>query len=396
MRFLLLPAILALLINGLVDFLIYHIIKNSKHNRPWAKLQLWSAVLLAVFLIVIVVLPKRNGSDTQLLTVMWGLYAYISIYVPKYIYLIFRILSRLPRLWKKKPSKIVSGTGGALALLVFLLMWWGALINRFNIQVRYADIPVASLPTSFDGLRIAQISDLHVGTYGYDDSFVRELVDSVNSLHPDIIVFTGDMVNRKSEEFVPFISAISKLKAPLGVYSIMGNHDYADYSDWPSPEAKDADVKALKSMQRKAKLKMLNNETAWIRLDSDSIALIGVENIGDPPFKSYGDLNAAYPHLNDKNVKILLTHNPAHWENDIQDHNTNIALTLAGHTHAMQMELLGLSPASLRYDKWGGLYTDAKGQNLYVNIGAGAVGLPYRIGATPEITLFTLKKKNKS
>ncbi len=393
MRFLLLPAIVALLINGVVDFLLYHIIKNSKHNRPWAKLQLWSAVLLAVYMIVIFIMPKRNGSDAQLLTVMWSLYAYISVYVPKYIYLIFRILSRLPKLWKKKPSKIVSSTGGVLAVVVFVLMWWGALINRFNIQVCEVEIPVANLPAPFDGLRIAQISDLHVGTYGHDDSFVRELVDSVNALHPDIIVFTGDMVNRKSEEFRPFISAISKLKAPLGVYSIMGNHDYGDYSDWPSTEAKDADVEALKSMQGKANLKMLNNKTAWIRIDSDSIALIGVENIGDPPFKIYGDLNAAYPNLKDRNVKILLTHNPAHWENDIENQDTNIALSLAGHTHAMQMELFGLSPAAFRYDKWGGLYSDSKGQYLYVNIGAGAVGLPYRIGATPEITLFTLKKE---
>lgn len=392
MRFPILPALMILLVNGVVDFLIYHIIKKSKFSRPWAKIQLWSALALALFMIVMACMPKRNGSDTQLLVLMWSLYAYASVYVPKFIYLLFRLLSRLPILARKKPWRALGRTGLILALVTFVLMWWGALINRFNIQTRYVEIPVPQLPAGFDGLRIAQISDLHVGTYGHDDSFVRELVDSVNALHPDLIVFTGDMVNRRSEEFKPFIDAVSGLKAPLGVYSIMGNHDYGDYSDWPTPQDKDADVQAIKSMQAKAGLKMLNNDTDWIRINGDSIALIGVENIGDPPFKIYGDLKTAYPNLGDKNVKILLTHNPAHWENEIEDHDTNIALTLAGHTHAMQMELFGISPAALRYDKWGGLYTDSKGQNLYVNIGAGAVGLPYRIGATPEITLFTLKK----
>ncbi|MDE6692142.1 MAG: metallophosphoesterase, partial [Muribaculaceae bacterium] len=193
---------------------------------------------------------------------------------------------------------------------------------------------------------------------------------------------------------IPFISTMRRLHAPYGVYSVMGNHDYCDYSAWPSMSDNVADEDNLKRMEAEADLTMLNNSFSWIRSGSDSIALIGVENIGDPPFRVYGDLSEAYPDIADDNVKILLSHNPAHWQDDIEDNiDTNVALTLSGHTHAMQIELMGWSPAMFRYRYWGGLYSDTKGQKLYVNIGAGTVGMPFRIGATPEITLFTLRPK---
>ena len=165
---------------------------------------------------------------------------------------------------------------------------------------------------------------------------------------------------------------------------------------WPSPEAKVADRRHLVELQEGMGWKMLNNATAVIHRGADSIAIVGVENIGDPPFPVYGDLDKAYPgDLADPVFKILMSHNPAHWTADIADApDKNIPLTLSGHTHAMQMEVLGVSPAALRYSTWGGMYSDADGSHsLYVNIGIGEVGIPARIGATPEITLFTLSKK---
>lgn len=392
MRFPLIPAIIILLLNCIVDYYIYRQLRARKAGATLAKTYLLASAAVTVYIIIVVCMPKRNGSDSTLLFVMWSIFAYLTIYLPKYVYLIFRFLSNLPRLWKAHRWRWLTTTGTIISIATFLIMWWGALINRYNIQKKEIEVNVADLPPSFQDFKLAQISDLHVGTYGQDTTFISALVDSVNAAGADMIVFTGDLVNRHAKEFEPFVSVLSRLRAPYGVYSIMGNHDYGDYSDWDTPEAKEADIAHLQKMQARAGMKMLNNATTWIHKGADSIALIGVENIGDPPFKIYGDLKAAYPDLDDSNTKILLTHNPAHWEDEIEDRPTNVALTLSGHTHAMQCEISGLSPAALRYDKWGGKYTDHNGQHLYVNIGAGTVGMPYRIGATPEITVLTLRR----
>lgn len=392
MRFPLLPAIILLVVNMLVDRSLYRIIKESFSGSLWPRIQKWTSILLALVIVVLVCLPKRSGSDGSLVGIMWLLFAYITVYVPKYIYLIFRLFASIPLLWHGDRWRWLSITGIIVSIISFVSLWWGALVNRLNIQVCEVTVDIPDLPSDFNGFTIAQISDLHVGTFGSDTSFVSRLVDSINSLHPDLIVFTGDIVNRHSSELRPFVSTLRRLNAPYGVYSVMGNHDYGDYSDWPSMADKEQDVRDLWRMEADADLRMLNNSFDWIRCGADSIALIGVENIGDPPFRVYGDLSDSYPNISDSNIKILLSHNPAHWKDDIEDNiDTNVALTLSGHTHAMQIELFGWSPAVFRYDKWGGLYTDTRGQKLYVNIGAGTVGMPFRIGATPEITLFTLR-----
>lgn len=393
MRFPILLALILLAVNSAVDVCLYRIIRYSCHNRLWARLQKWSSVLLAIVILAMVCLPKRNGSDESLVLIMWILFAYVTIYVPKYIFLIFRAIGSLPLLWHADRWRWTSLMGIVVGVVSFATLWWGALINRLNIDVNEVEVRIPNLPADFDGFTIAQISDLHVGTFGDDTTFVSMLVDSINSLNPDLIVFTGDIVNRRSEEFKPFIRLLRRLHAPFGVFSIMGNHDYGDYSDWPSESDKRQDVRNLWKMEADADMIMLNNSFRWLRSESDSIALIGVENIGDPPFRVYGDLSEAYPDISDNNVKILLSHNPAHWEDDIEDNmDTNVALTLSGHTHAMQMSFFGWSPAAFRYRNWGGLYADSRGQQLYVNIGAGTVGMPFRIGATPEITLFTIRQ----
>lgn len=383
-----------LVFNGLVDWYIYRQLQRRSFNRKvLSRIQKWTALAFAALLLAAMIVPARSGSSDELVVKMWLLFAYFSIYIPKFIAGVFDIIGGLPRLWHKGRIPGMAWTGVVLAVVVFVCFWWGALVTRYDIDKKDVEVSVKGLPDAFDGYRVAQFSDLHVGTFGTDTAFVSKLVDEINALRPDAIVFTGDIVNRQSDEIHPFVKTLSRLEAPGGVYAILGNHDYGDYREWDSSEAKAANMEELYDAYRRAGIRLLLNETEWLRRGNDSIALIGVENIGDAPFPVYGSLSKAYPALDDSVAKILLTHNPAHWVDSIRDNdNLNVALSLAGHTHAMQVEVFGLSPASMRYETWGGMYADPTGtRKLYVNIGAGEVGVPMRIGATPEITLLTLR-----
>lgn len=394
MRLPLLMVTILIIVNLSIDYYIWWALRRRYPQRPWSKIQLWSAITINLFLFTVLCVPRRSGEDSQLLFIMWSLFSYLTIYTAKLVFIIFDAISLIPKIWRRKRWKWLTPTGVVLALFCFLSMWYGALITRNSIDVNEVTIEIKGLPKTFDGYRIVQISDFHVGTYGNDTTFVHKIVERVNSLNPDIVFFTGDIVNRHAPELQPFIKNLAQIKAPGGVYAILGNHDYGDYYDWDSPIDKDNDRHQLLSAFDDMGWDLILNDHRWLVNGNDSIALIGVENIGDPPFHIYGDLQSAYPTTGDSHTKILLSHNPAHWENDIADHpNQNIALTLSGHTHAMQMQMGNISPASLRYKYWEGLYHDTQGQQLYVNIGLGAVGLPMRIGAAPEITLITLRCK---
>ena len=397
MRLPLLLILPVLILDALVDWYICRAVwqRCRSHATLWRKTALWSSVILALALVAIIIWPKKSGSDADLSGLMWALYTYFSIYIAKYFFVILDLLAKIPQLFGRHRLKWLSMCGIAAGIVVCCLMWWGALINRWRIDVTEVTFADHRLPESFDGYRIVQLSDIHTGTFGTDTTFLSKVVDKVNSMQPDVVLFTGDIVNRHSTELEPFVSTLSRIEAP--VYSILGNHDYGDYYNWPSAEAKQENQQLLLDLQKAMNWQLLNNESRMLRRDGDSIAIIGVENIGDPPFPIYGDLDAAYPgDLNDPVFKILMSHNPAHWEEDIKDApDKNIPLTLSGHTHAMQIELFGLSPACFRYDTWGGRYDDDdSAHTLYVNIGLGEVGIPARIGATPEITLITLRRGN--
>ncbi len=428
MRLPLAVIIMLFVVSILVDFYIWTDIRQgrSKHRWAWSNAYAISSFLLWIFLGVTIALPRR-GLDGEIYAVMWMLTVYLSIYIPKLLYCIFSILGRIPLLFRGKRWKWLNYVGGATAVIGFALVWHGILYTRTHTQIINLTVESDRLPDNFNGYRIVQISDLHLGTWGTETRFLSDFVNTINNLKPDLIVFTGDIVNQKSDELKPFEKILSKLEATDGVYSILGNHDYGDYVDWPSAEAKTANLANLKRIQKEAGWKMLNNEHTFIVKTKegrrDSIALIGVENWGEPPFGKYGDLQKAYPsdkkhNLRDTNFKILLTHNPEHWVQEVRK-RTNIDLSLSGHTHAMQASFDAFgkrySPASLRYPTWGGFYTengigeiedfgnpDTTGglernldkPSLYVNIGAGEVAMPFRIGASnPEITLITLKKE---
>lgn len=397
-----------LVMSLLVDAYIYFDIRKSTKNHVWRRLYLLSAIICWVFLVVTLSMPRRS-EDSGILGIMWMLYSYLSVYMAKIVYIIVSIIGRLiGKLCRKhlkfSPSRIVGCVCGVVVLAV---MWIGVFVTRRSIDVENVEVVSSRLPESFEGYTIAQISDLHVGTWGKDTTFLSKLVDSVNSLNADMVVFTGDIVNRKSEELKPFMNVLSRLSAKDGVYSILGNHDYGDYVDWHTPEEKVENLAELRSMERSMGWILLDNERRVISNGQDSIVLIGVENWGEPPFHVYGDLKKALPsspdsihNMNDADFKILLSHNPEHWNREVSK-ITNIDLTLSGHTHAMQM-MIGSgrhkwSPAAWRYPQWSGLYSreleNGGNSQLYVNIGAGEVGMPARLlNAIPEITLITLTR----
>ena len=428
MRLPLAVIIMLFAVSILTDMYIWKDIRQGKSydRRRWSYAYAISSFLLWIFLAVIVAMPRRSLNG-EVYAVMWMLTVYLSIYVPKVLYCIFSLLGRIPALFGAKRWKWLNYVGVASAVFGFGLIWHGIIYTRTHSSIVELNVKSDKLPASFDGYRIVQISDLHLGTWGTETGFLSDLVDKINSQNPDMIVFTGDIVNQKSDELKPFGEILSRLKAKDGVYSILGNHDYGDYVDWPSAEAKAANLGNLKRIQKDAGWRMLNNEHEYIYRTSagkkDSIALIGVENWGEPPFGQYGDLLKAYPvddthNLRDNNFKILLTHNPEHWVREVRK-RSNIDLSLSGHTHAMQasFDILGrrYSPAALRYPTWGGFYTengigeiedfgnpdlseglerDLDKPSLYVNIGAGEVAMPFRVGASnPEITVITLNKK---
>lgn len=368
--------------------------KSGKGKSIWWKLYSGFAIAILAVLTVAICLPRRSASG-DITAIMWLLYIVITVSLTQIVYVIISCIGYIPRIFGIKKRNYGAFVGMFLALVVFIAMWWGALIGRKQIDVERVAITSSKLPESFRGYKIAQISDLHVGTWGNDTTFISNLVDSINNLHPDLIVFTGDIVNRESSELKPFVKTLSRLKARDGVYSVLGNHDYGDYISWNSGVEKRQNMENLKRMQKDMGWTLLDNTHTSLKgkEGADSIILIGVGNWGEPPFAKYGNIKTAYPgDLNDGNFKILLSHNPEHWNQEISK-ISNIDLTLSGHTHAMQIMLKAgdwrWSPSKMKYQQWGGLYEREKSK-LYVNIGAGEVGFPMRVGATPEITLFTL------
>lgn len=399
MRITLIMVIALLLVQLCTDAYLFFIAWQRSRKLTLAKLQLYESAFFLIYAVVLLCLPARTGSTEGGLTaIMWMVFIYLLVYMTKLTFVVFDLLAQIPLLFGRKRMRWLTGLGCVAAAAVALTMLWGAFVNRVNIQVREVPVRIENLPKTFAGYRIAQISDLHLGTFGSDTTFVARMVDRINSLHPDLIVFTGDLVNQRATEVEPFVAPLSRLNCRDGVFSVLGNHDYGDYVKWDRPMDKEENLERLMDLQIEMGWELLTNSSEVIFGDApgDSLVVIGVENWGDPPFPTYGDLDSAYQTPADSAVKVLLTHNPRHWTDVIEPNDTlNIALTLSGHTHAMQMQAGRFSPAALRYSGcWGGRYDAADGRrSLYVNIGAGTVGFPMRIGATPEITIFTLYPK---
>ncbi|XZF14470.1 metallophosphoesterase [Chitinophagaceae bacterium MMS25-I14] len=267
--------------------------------------------------------------------------------------------------------------------------------NRYNYHVRRIKLQFASLPEAFRGMKIVQISDIHSGSFDNHHAVARG-VEKAMAEKPDLILFTGDLVNNKAEEAETYKEIFAQLKAPLGVYSTLGNHDYGDYVQWESHEAKAANLDRLKQIHAEMGWRLLMNEHMVLQRGQDAIALVGIENwSAKPQFPKHGDMKKATAGLAEKNIpfKILLSHDPSHWDAQVLPDYKDIQLTLAGHTHGMQfgIEIPGFkwSPVQYMYKKWAGLYQQGE-QYLYVNRGFGFLGYPGRLGILPEITVIEL------
>lgn len=280
-----------------------------------------------------------------------------------------------------------------LAAVPFVSMLYGMAVTAFDFKVRRVRVRIPGLPAGFEGMKMVQLSDIHSGSFLSDESF-RKSVELIMHEAPDMIVFTGDLVNDRASEAEPFIEAWKGLSAPLGIYSILGNHDYGDYVIWDSAKAKAANLERLKMIHQEMNWDLLLNEGRVIERNGSRIALLGVENWGRSlRFPRKGNIDKAKKGLPELPVKILLSHDPSHWDAQVLPDHPDIALTLSGHTHGFQfgVEIPGIkwSPSQWLYKQWAGLYASGS-QQIYVNRGLGFLGYMGRVGIKPEITVLEL------
>jgi predicted MPP superfamily phosphohydrolase len=281
-----------------------------------------------------------------------------------------------------------------LAMLPFAGILYGITKGKYRYKVHRTELRFPDLPAAFDGFTITQLSDIHAGSFHNRNELIRA-IDLVNEQKSDVILFTGDMVNNTAAEMTPWMDVFGKLKAPMGKYSVLGNHDYGDYVAWPSAEQKRANLAQLVQVHRDLGFQLMRNENTRIDKGGSYLDLLGIENWGGGSFAKYGDLNLTLDGLAPNSFRILMSHDPSHWEQQVKDAAHKIHLTLSGHTHGMQFGFewgrFRFSPIQFRYKRWAGLYAFNK-QYLYVNRGFGFLGFPGRVGIWPEITVITLRK----
>jgi len=378
----------------------------------------WLSSLMAYGLIIYAMVAFSRGGSTKANYYFFfmGFAVILLILVPKIVVVLFHLVDDVTHLFRWIASKLFINTtepesdiqinsitrwqflsqlGWVLAAIPFLSILYGVARGRFNFRVIEENLIFSNLPQSADGLKVVQISDIHIGSFFNNYGSLEPALKQINKLEPDLILFTGDMVNNYADELEGWIDYMGSLKAKLGKFSILGNHDYGDYVSWPSEEKKRKNLEKLKSYHADMGFQLLLNEKVEISLpDGNSFELIGVENWGAGRFSKYGDLKEAMKNTDPNNFQLLLSHDPSHWDVEVIK-QTEIDLTLSGHTHGMQfgVEVPGIikwSPAKYRYPRWAGLY-EVDNQKLYVNRGLGYIGFPGRVGMSPEITLFTLR-----
>lgn len=372
------------------DTALYFSLKTYFRKR-WQKILYWvhSGLFIALLLVYHFAVPRLQGPEAyRWIGTMIGTLS--LFYTPKLLFLIFNSIGWIMGRFIRKIWYFFRILGTVIAILVFALIFYGMTWGRYNYEIETEKISLAKLPVAFNGYKIVQLSDLHLGSYGKNYKGVARLVKEVNALNPDLIVFTGDMVNNFASEMTPWIPVLKKLKAKDGKYAVTGNHDYGDYTRWPSLEAKQANLKQFFKNMEAMGFHMLNNSHVPLVSGQDTIYLAGVENWGNPPFPRYGKLQTALKGLEDRLI-ILLSHDPSHWRNEVLKYP--VAITLSGHTHAMQLGFRygnkKWSPAQYIYPEYDGLYQH-NNQYLYVCRGQGFLGFPGRIGLRPVITEIIL------
>ena len=292
-------------------------------------------------------------------------------------------------------SDFLAKTGIIVAAAPIVSLSWGIISGAHDYRVRRIKLPVKGLSEKLHGLKIAQLSDIHSGSF-WNKVAVKGGVEMLQAEQPDLAFFTGDLVNNKAEEMSDWVNVFDKVKAPLGVYSSLGNHDYGDYVRWPSEQAKKNNLNDLRKVHELMGWQLLENENKIIEIEGERLGVIGVENwSARGRFPKYGDLEKASDGMEDTAFNVLLSHDPSHWQGQVLPNHPNIDLTLSGHTHGMQfgVDIPGFkwSPVQYMYEEWAGLYRSNE-QFLYVNRGFGYIGYPGRVGILPEITIIELNR----
>jgi predicted MPP superfamily phosphohydrolase len=360
---------------------------------------MWLYWLLDVVLIAgicLIIFARLSNRSPQSLIAFLMAFMLLS-FIPKLVGTPILLLEDIVRMFRGFPPRSVwvSWLALAVAAIPFFGLLFGLTRGKHNYKVHKETLYFDDLPEAFDGFTVTQLSDIHSGSFSSEKG-VEKGISIVNDQKSDLLLFTGDLVNSKASEMDRWIPSFAKLKAAYGKFSVLGNHDYGDYVKWESKELKAANLARLKQVHKEIGFRLLLDEAVTIEKNGQHISLIGVENWGKGGFHQYGDLKKATAKVPDNAFKILMSHDPSHWEGVTLDHHQHIHLTLSGHTHGMQfgIELFGFkwSPIKYVYKQWAGLYTRG-GKYLYVNRGFGFLGLRGRVGIWPEITVITLKKK---
>jgi len=348
---------------------------------------------------------KSKGQTAESMHVMALILLFLLPKILISIPLLFEDMFRFTRWTSNKfiYKKIITNSRSSLLIRIVLIaaglltlsIIYGVFVGKYNFKVREETIVFKDLPNGFDGLKVLQISDLHVGSWDNKEA-IEKGIEMINSQEYDILLFTGDFVNTLATEADPWIEALQKIKTPkYGKFAVLGNHDYGEYVKWDTEAAKEANFVAIKNNIEKSGFKLLLNENVVLKSNNDSIYLLGVENWG-LNFKKAGDLKKTSENVPTEAFKIVMTHDPSHWDAEIVNHQQNYQLTLSGHTHGMQFgfdipSVLEWSPAEYIYPEWGGLYNKGH-QYIYVNRGFGFHAYSGRVGIWPEITVLELKK----
>ena len=317
----------------------------------------------------------------------------ILFFLPLNVYLISKSVYVYLRDKKGKDLKWISVLGAILSILLLVLLAWG-IADRKNVSVREVEVSIDGVPTAFDGLKIVQITDVHVGCLDGAKEYLSRLVDISNSYSPDIVMLTGDLINVAAWEAEGTEGALNGVTAKKGKYAVLGNHDYGKYYKWDSAQDSIDNLEAVKNIYRNFDFDLLLNENRVLASGEDTLVIAGMENCGEEPFPCYGDMDASLSGVEDKPA-LLLSHDPSTWKTKILDYK-NVLMTFSGHTHAAQMGIeigdFKFSPAQYLYDEWDGLY-EQDGRYLFVSRGVGYVGLAFRLGMRPEISVITLRVK---
>ncbi len=387
----------------LLEFYVYQALKTLTSNN-WIRIGYW-VVNLAIYAFVVYELLnfRRDAGNHQRVNIIATVF--LAFILPKIFIALFLFIEDITRFVLylisyfsdsegHLPSrrKFISTLGFGIAGIFSALILDGVAFGKYRHYIRNVKIKIPGLPKSFRGYKIAQFSDLHAGSF-QDPMKMKHAFDLINEQKSDLILFTGDAVNNFASELNGFIPLLASLKATDGKYSVLGNHDYGSYAKWESETEHRENVPNIIRNFAKGGFKMLMNEHVAIEKNGEKFYLIGVENWGLPPFPQYGNIDKATNGIPPEAAKMLMSHDPTHFDAVVKKHPSNIHLTISGHTHGMQFGLnlknIKWSPVQYRYEKWADLY-ESGGKYLYVNRGFGVIGFPGRVGMHPEITVFEL------